>query len=273
MNNLKDQSDLSLFEYYPNKKDIIGFLSIPHSGEYLPEDFEPFLSKDTKALMQDVDYKVHELIDIEQIADAGIAVIKSNIIRTAIDLNRDKEKALLNWKNNSKGIKVVISEPSAEEAHRLINLFYTPYFELIKTTLNKLLERTETPNFIDLHSMPSRATEYHLKINPGQSKVRPDFCVSDKSGTTCKKDFIDSVTNAISVKYKSVTQNNPYFGGYITEHVNNLIPSGNNIQIEISREVYMDENSQKLIPTKQAALKPFLTEVIIKTFQEKFKSI
>jgi N-formylglutamate amidohydrolase len=45
----------------------------------------------------------------------------------------------------------------------------------------------------------------------------------------------------------------------------------NNIQIEINREIYMDEKAKVLLPEKVAHLRPLLTEVLIKGF-EKFDS-
>ena len=96
-----------IFDYYPPKKKYIGAVSIPHSGEVIPEEFKEYLIDDIKALCQDVDTAVHKLIDIEQLNDVGIAVIKANIHRVCVDLNRPKETAALNWQKNSHGIEIV----------------------------------------------------------------------------------------------------------------------------------------------------------------------
>ena len=111
MINLKlTEQKSSLFTYYPPKNSYIGLISIPHSGEIIPSEFESFLSTNTAHLMQDLDYKVHELIDIELLQSSGIGVIKSHISRVAIDLNRSRDKTLLTWKNNSQGVKIVLKE-------------------------------------------------------------------------------------------------------------------------------------------------------------------
>jgi N-formylglutamate amidohydrolase len=262
-----------LFNFYPPKKPMIGILSIPHSGEVLPPEFKEYLVSNSKELMQDVDYRVQELIDIDQITNSGIAVIKSNIIRTAIDLNRPKEKCLFNWKKNSKGVQIVTKEPSNEETIRLVELFYSPYFELLKTLSNELKTKTNTPSFIDLHSMPSLATDYHLKINPNQTKLRPDFCLSDQTGKTCTKEFIGTPTQILLKDYPNVTNNDPYFGGHITIHINEQVPEGNNIQIEISRGIYMDESTQQLEKEKVEKLKPILTNAVIETFKKHYTEL
>lgn len=273
MKNFDLKNKIDLFEYFPAQIDAIGILSIPHSGEILPDEFKKFLIDEMKHLSQDVDYRVHELIDIEALNKAGINVIKSNIIRTAIDLNRPHTTCLLNWKKNSQGVEIVKSEPSDSLAQELKNKYYAPYFEMLKTLIDQLSHRTSTPNFIDLHSMPSKATDYHLKVNPNQSVIRPDFCISDQTGKTCSKEFIATPTKILSQDYTHVSNNDPYFGGHITVHIDKLFPHSNNIQIEISRGIYMNEQGQHLIKEKVDKLKPILTQALIKTFQEHFQEI
>ena len=259
-----------VFELFPTKKPSIGLISIPHSGEYLPDEFKPYLTKNIKDLMQDVDYKVHELIDIETLQNEGISVVKSDIIRTTVDLNRKASEAVLNWKSNSKGIKIVTKEPTIEKKEYFMAKYYLPYYEMLKTQYFMLQERSNLPSFIDLHSMPSQAEEYHLKINPNQDKIRPDFCLSDYRGKTCKKDFIVSVQNKLKKHYENVTINAPYFGGHVTQHMDRMYNPLNNIQIEISRGIYMDEKKQVLTPQSEK-LKKVLTSVLIDFFKEQYE--
>ena len=131
------------------------------------------------------------------------------------------------------------------------------------------------PSLVDLHSMPSRAEAYHLKINPTQEIVRPDFCISDISGQSCEKDYIDFISNSLNASYQNVTQNNPYFGGNITRFLHATYKPLNNIQIEISREIYMDEGNQSLLTDKVTRLKEELTNSLIEFynhFYDKHKS-
>lgn len=258
----------AIFNYYPPKNKYIGVVSIPHSGEDLPEQFQSFLHKDIKHLMQDVDYRVHELVDIEALQNAGIAVIKSNIIRVAIDLNRSRETTLLNWKKNSKGVQIVLDSPSEEKASELVASFYDPYYEMIKTMINELDRLYGKSYFVDLHSMPGVAEEYHLKINPNQDKYRPDFCISDQTGKTCSKDFIEYIQKELSLGYNKVFLNNPYFGGHITQHVDKHFSKTENIQIEINRSIYMNEDTKELDQKKIEKLKPLLTQSLINLFNQ-----
>jgi N-formylglutamate amidohydrolase len=263
---INTEKQTAIFNLYPCTPPFKGILSIPHSGEVLPEEFKEYLSENFKDLMQDVDFRVHELVNIEELQNNGITVLKSNIIRTAIDLNRKKDISLFSWKKNSKGVKIVNSSPSPEIEAELISKYHSPYYEVLKTLILELQTKMKIPSLVDLHSMPSRAEEYHLKINPNQDRVRPDFCVSDISGISCEKKYIDLVSNSLRDSYPNVTQNDPYFGGNITRFLHATYTPLNNIQIEISREVYMDEKDQSLIEDKVLLLRKELTKSLIHLF-------
>lgn len=267
MNNYENLESSNIFKFYPPENKFIGILSIPHSGEIIPQEFIPFLTTDNKAKMQDVDYKVNELVDIMELQRKGIAVVVSNIHRVCVDLNRSEQNCVLNWKKNSMGVDLVTKEPSEEQVEQLRLRYHTPYFTIIKSLLEEL-HRTQNPvSFIDLHSMPSTPTEYHLKINPNQAMQRPDFCVSDISGKSCSPKFISKVCEELKKFSANVTQNDPYFGGYITQHVNEHFNYTNNVQIEIKRGIYMDEAQQTLIPELSQELKVNLTKTLVDVFK------
>lgn len=257
-----------LFDLYsPTSNEFIGIVSIPHSGEYIPEIFEPYLTKNLRHRIEDVDTKVNELVDIKELQKNGIAVLVSHIQRICVDLNRSEELCVLNWKKNSQGETLVTKEPTKEEVEDFIATYHRPYFDVLRSILDRLSRLYKRPSFIDLHSMPSKATAYHLSITPNQPIHRPDFCVSDVMGKSCEKPFIDFVTNELGKHYTKVNQNDPYFGGHITRHIDELYPHANNIQIEINRANYMDETSKELTPRKVEFMKPILTETLIKTMK------
>lgn len=266
---MKDiSSKTPLFDYFAPVSELKGILSIPHSGEIIPEEFKSYIQGSEVQLMQDLDFRVHELIDIQSLRENGIGVLKSNISRITVDLNRSPDKTLFAWKKNSRGIEIIKSAPLIETANDLIASFYSPYFEFLKALLYDLDGKVKVPSVIDLHSMPSKATDYHLNINPNQPEERPSFCLSDKSGLTCEKDFLAFITAELQNNYPDTTNNMPYFGGYLTEFIHSILPHGNNIQIEISRGLYMDEDTITLIPEKVKSLKENLTKALIVQYNE-----
>ncbi len=255
-----------LFDYYaPLSDDFRGLLSIPHSGEVVPEEFNEYLSGNIQDYKEDVDYKVNDLVDIKALQEAGVAVMVANIHRVCVDLNRSPEIAVLCWKNNTKGVELVKKSPSQETIAKLLNRYHAPYYEMMKANLQDLEKRKSGPvTMIDLHSMPSAPTAYHMKQNPNQKSYRSDFCVSDRKGLTCTPEFIDFFHQSLMKKKFESALNDPYIGGHVTEYVNGF--RTNNIQIEINRRIYMDEVSKELIPSKVDHLRPLLTEVLIDGF-------
>ncbi|MBD64450.1 MAG: hypothetical protein CME62_04545 [Halobacteriovoraceae bacterium] len=263
------QNKTPLFNYYAPQNKYIGLISIPHSGLEKPHEFDEFLTQDEVALKQDVDFFVHELVDIPKLQARGIAVIKSNIIRTCVDLNRSPETCVLNWKQNSRQVPVVTQEPDELKATELRAKFYGPYYEMLKALIFELINKNPPGNIVDLHSMPSRATAYHMQQKPDQREQRPDFCLSDQFGASCVPAFIQNIQTALAEKYSEVFINDPYKGGYITQYIHENFAGVNNIQIEISRALYMDEEQFSLKP-EHAELKDHLTKSLIALF-EKFE--
>ena len=117
----------------------------------------------------------------------------------------------------------------------------------------------------ETHSETQRLT--HLKVTPNQDKERPEFCVSDIEGLSCTKDYIDGTCKELNEFSSSVTQNKPYFGGHITRHINATFQRINNIQIEINRSIYMDEDLRVLKEILVNELKPNLTRALLKVYK------
>jgi N-formylglutamate amidohydrolase len=275
-----------LFTFLPSfpksSASLQALLSIPHSGEIIPEEFLPYLSGDLTAYQEDVDFKVHECVHLDDLRAAGVSIIFSHIHRVAVDLNRSPEKSVLHWEKNTKGKTIRTKDPSDEKKLLLQKKYYDPYFEVIKSFIQQHTPRLTAPSMaassktsstsqsklpvVDLHSMPSRPTDYHLKINPHQKKQRPDFCLSDLRGHSCDPNYIKTAYTLFEKYSYKPTINDPYFGGYVTEYVHHF-PT-NVIQIEINRALYMDEEKKQLIEKKISTLRDNLTKHLIDLFTQ-----
>jgi len=257
-----------LFDYYaPLGSSYLGLLSIPHSGENIPAEFEQYLSGDTMAYKEDVDFKVNELIDIRKLQEAGVAVLVAHVHRICVDLNRAETNCVLFWKDNTQGKKLVVHDPDVNTIQRMVETYHRPYYEILKASLVDLEKRKRGQvSMVDLHSMPSRPTEYHMKQNPNQKTTRPDFCLSDRRGKTCTPEFINFFRDELIKAGHGSSLNDPYIGGFVTEFVDQF--RTNNIQIEINRAIYMDEKTKELLPSKVNPLKETLTDVLIRGFKK-----
>jgi N-formylglutamate deformylase len=252
-----------LFTYYPPlDATTVGIISIPHSGEDIPDEFKPYLCADLLTMREDVDYKVHELVDIEALQKNGVGVMVAHVHRVCVDLNRSEENCVMFWKENTKGVPLIGKSFSREEEEFFIRKFHKPFFEIYESLIRDFSRKLKVRlPVVDLHSMPSKPTAYHMKQNPNQKTYRADFCVSDQHGKTCRPDFIDFFTQRLKTTGHSVAVNDPYIGGFVTTFVNRF--ETENIQIEINRAIYMDEEKKELLPHLLPKLKRDLTQVLI----------
>ncbi|MFZ9000771.1 MAG: N-formylglutamate amidohydrolase [Bacteriovoracaceae bacterium] len=240
-----------------NPKAII---CMPHSGMNLPEEFKDLVVSDSKVLGCDVDFRVFDLIDKKKLLSRGICLIIAKNIRTSVDLNRPRSTALLNWDTNTMGEQVVSKRPESELSEELLKKYYDPYFNKVK----EIIKDNQIDQGIDLHSMPSRPTNYHLKKNPNQKLERPDFCLSDLEGKSCPKAWMNDAIKYFENKNYKVGYNDPYKGGQGTVFLHEQGLKA--MQIEIKREIYMEETSQTLVDSMALDLKEKLTSTLLEIF-------
>ncbi len=258
-----------LFTYHPPQgAPLRALVSIPHSGEDVPEAFRGFLTTDARAMLEDVDFRVNELVDIPRLTAGGVGVLVAHVHRVCVDLNRAEDNCVLFWRENTHGVPLVLKAPSAAQASEWVQRFHRPYFEVFSAMIRDL-ERAlpgKVP-VVDLHSMPSAPTAYHMKQNPKQGTHRADFCVSDQRGKTCAPAFIEGFVVDLRGRGFEVAVNDPYIGGYVTTFVDRF--RTDNIQIEINRRLYMDESSKTLRPDGVARLRRELTACLLENLVSK----
>lgn len=212
-----------MIEQIQKKSNVV--ISVPHSGLEF-NNYKKYFHNNVK-LEQDVDHYVNKLFDIDKI---NCSYIKSHLIRIVTDLNRKKETAFFHWKRNTLNEKIIKKYPEKEDL-KYWDLYYD--FLIKMSGKNKLL--------LDLHSMPSCATKFHLSKNPHQDIERPDICISD---TNKNYKFTKIIADIFRKKFKDVRINDPYFGGNISKQMCSKYKYA--IQIEINRKLYLDEKTKKM---------------------------
>ncbi|QUC65272.1 N-formylglutamate amidohydrolase [Nitrosopumilus sp. K4] len=216
-------------------------LSIPHGGATKPKEIINNLCITDKDLFNDSDPFVIEIYDLK---DKVKKVIKTDIARAFVDLNRAPEDLP---PNNPDGViksstcyqKPIYSkrkEPDEELRRVLIETYYKPYHKLIL----KSIKDKDLKLCLDCHSMAAVAPD----ISPdGDKKERPLFCISNQDGKTASNEMInflaDCISKSFSIERKEIFLNDPFQGGYITRtYGNNPIPW---IQIEMNRSLYLNK--------------------------------
>ena len=233
----------------------------PHSGAYYPREFVDASSLELTTLRKSEDCYVDELF-----ADApefGAPLLRSPYPRAYVDVNREPyeldpemfDHPLPAFVNTSSarvaaGLGTIArvvgarreiyrSKLSFAEAERRIAGVHKPYHQALRSLLARARERFGFAVLIDCHSMPSSGLPMDL-----DGGVRPiDIVLGDRSGLSCHHSLIDVVAGDLSSAGYNVIRNNPYAGGYTTQHYGDPTNGIHALQIEINRNLYMDETT------------------------------
>jgi len=242
---------------------VVGVISIPHSGTHIPPSVTGFLTQDAAAMARDIDPEVHCIIDIEKLNRNGFSVIKTNVHRSIVDLNRPTSTAISYWRKNTAGETLYEIDIPEEQKGILLEKFYAPYFEKIFLEMGRLAEKKSRPLFFDLHSTPSQFPKYYLTKLPQLAGTIPDFCLSNLEGKSSSRETIIGLKDSLRKHFREVRINDPFKGGNITQTVHAKFPRAEVIQVEILRRLYMKEEVNALNHEKTEKLKRIFTDALI----------
>lgn len=90
---------------------------------------------------------------------------------------------------------------------------------------------------VDCHSMPSSG----LPLDVDNAPQRIDVVLGDRTGLSCHPLITDTIDDSLRGLGYRVLRNNPYAGGFTTQHYGDPANGVHTVQIEINRALYMDE--------------------------------
>lgn len=240
-------------------KTIPFLITIPHSGEKVPDFVDWLKNLPEPVLMCDVDRYVDRLyqgvLDFKK-----IPFVKTEWHRYAVDLNRipeDVDASSLEGSQipagkNSRGYHWVITtkndslmkKPVSMSLHQqLTDLIYKPFHESVQKKYQEFRQQGHQKIYhLDAHSMPSLGTAQHR--DPGER--RADIVVSDCDGKSCDENYVDLVVSSYVRAGFKVAYNWPYVGGRVTEVYGKPSAGQQAIQVELNRSLYMDEDTKKI---------------------------
>jgi N-formylglutamate deformylase len=106
--------------------------------------------------------------------------------------------------------------------------------------------------------MPSVGRQGHA--DPG--RPRADIVPGDRMGTSCSPSLSQLVGAHFESRGLSVAFNDPYRGGFITAHHGRPAEQIHAIQIEMRRDLYMNEADFTRLPDRMARLRQVLAELL-----------
>ena len=122
------------------------------------------------------------------------------------------------------------------EAERRIETCWKPFHDAIAALIEATRARFGQCVLIDCHSMPS-----HVPIS-GRGDRLADIILGDAHGTACAPQLTRFVERRLIDLGYRVRRNDPYAGGFITRHYGRPREHVHALQIEIARDLYMDES-------------------------------
>jgi N-formylglutamate deformylase len=256
------------------------FVTIPHSGEQVPDFCDWLKNLPEPVLMRDVDRFVDVLYQ-PALQKLKIPLVKTLWHRYAADLNRIPEdvdsSSVIENKNpagmHNRGFhwtvttfaEPLMTKPMPMKMHKeLVELVYRPFHQSVRAQYEMFHQSGFKEIYhIDAHSMPSVGTKMHK--DPGE--YRADIVISDCGGKSCKKWFLDLVVSSYESAGFKVRVNWPYIGGRVSEQYGQPSVGHHAIQVEMNRALYMNEETKKLKPEHgeiQSKVQIALAEILAK---------
>jgi len=243
----------------PAKLSLPLVFASPHSGSYYPPDFVAASALELGALRKSEDCYVDELF--ADVPALGAPLLRALYPRAYLDVNRESYEldpemfdhplpAFVNTTSPrvAAGLgtiaRIVASRReiyrgklSFAEAERRIDGVYKPYHQALRRLINQAWAQFGFCILVDCHSMPSTG----LPVDADKDGRGIDIVLGDRGGMSCAPSVTDTVeASLIELGYR-VTRNNPYAGGFTTQHYGEPTNGVHTIQIEINRSIYMDE--------------------------------
>ena len=248
----------------PSEQTLPIIFASPHSGRDYPATFLALARLDAHSLRRSEDSFVDELFAAAP--GHGAPLLAAAFPRAYCDANREPWEldpgmffdALPPWANTTSArvgaglgtiARVVASgeaiyrgKLSFAEAESRVRRCWQPFHDALAELIAETRERFGICLLIDCHSMPSPGSS-------GRPGVRAaDFVLGDAHGTACAPGIARVAEGLLAGLGYAVRRNDPYAGGYITRHYGRPREGVHALQIEIGRDLYMDESRIERLP-------------------------
>ena len=236
-------------------------LSFPHSGESYPDDFKTNPDLSFEILDFPNDRYVNELYKARKELD--LLSIHANFPRTYIDVNRHqhnidtqmltndedwygrihpngaKTGTTLFWSKSKEIFDIYARKLSQKELKERLAKCFVPYHQLMTFHIQQAYQLHGKVFILDCHSM----TQFDGKLRG--RKERPEIDIGNRHGQTCKPEFSECVADTFSDLGYNVKINGRFLGGETVLRYGWPEIDQNILQIEIRRDLYMDEESRE----------------------------
>ncbi len=269
-------ADLPVLVERPGSQTTPLVFTSPHSGSDYPASFVAASRLDRMGLRRSEDSFVDELFGAAALY--GAPMVRAMFPRAWCDVNREPWEldpamfadALPSWVNTTSArvtsglgtiARVVASGETIyrdkitfADAEQRVALCWQPFHDMVAALVQGTKAVFGQCVLIDCHSMPSFGSVAPGVGAPGVGTDRvgapargrgersADIILGDAHGTSCAPYITRFVEQRLIDLGYRVRRNDPYAGGYITRHYGRPRERVHALQIEIARDLYMDES-------------------------------
>ncbi len=226
-------------------------VEIPHAGLFVDGPALARLDAPARSLGRDADLYVDDLYT--DAATVGATLLVSHVSRYVCDLNRSERdldaetiegappharatRGII-WRLTSDGHRVLASPLPAAEFERRLATYYRPYHQSLAALLERKRARFGFAVLLAAHSMPS----VDRSASGDGQHARADVVPGTRGRTSASGTFIDCVDSHARRSGFSVKHDDPYQGGYTTQHYGRPDLNVHVVQVELARRLYMHE--------------------------------
>ncbi len=251
------ETPTSYFEIVePDVQRIPFVFNSPHSGRNYTPAFLQQSRLDAHSIRRSEDHYADELFAAG--AALGAPFLKAHFPRAYVDVNREPYELDTRMfsgpippyvnRNSARvagglgtvprivaeNMEIYSSKLPIDEAIWRVETIYKPYHSALRKLIASTHVRFGQAILIDCHTMPGN-------IRVSGTGQRPDFIIGDRYGTSSASRIALTAVDILQEMGFSVARNKPYAGGFITEHYGRPARSLHALQIEVSRQLYIDE--------------------------------
>jgi N-formylglutamate deformylase len=239
--------------FEPEAEETPVIVEVPHAGLHVPPEHAPSLLAPARAIARDADIYVDELY--AEAPKEGATMIVAGVSRYVIDLNRGehdtdaesvdggashgKMPRGLIWRLTTENERAIAAPLPRAELEARKDAIYRPYHRALQALVDRKRAKFGIAVILPGHSMPSIGRSGH-----GDSGTpRADLVPGSRGRTSAHARFIDLVDTHGKSAGWTVVHDNPYRGGFVTQHYGRPIDGVHCVQVELARRLYVDEGT------------------------------
>jgi N-formylglutamate deformylase len=243
-------------------------VEIPHAGLDLPPPFLAPLAAPARSLGRDADLYVDALYADAPVEGASMIVCRTS--RYVVDVNRaegDVDAEVVEgvdsgvrmhhglvWRTTADGEPALARKLTRAELDERLDLVWRPYHRALTALIERKRARFGVAVVLAAHSMPSVERPSARDLMAAQRiglagrdsrppRARADVVPGTRGRRSAAARFIDAVETHAVERGWSVRHDDPYAGGFTTQHYGRPADGVHAVQIELARRLYLDETT------------------------------